>query len=75
MIPQSRDVRRDGPCHSAGAALIAALAAGTLALVGWLAAPAEAQAAASQCVACHTDAAKLKALTPPDPPATEEGEG
>jgi mono/diheme cytochrome c family protein len=29
----------------------------------------------SQCVSCHTDAAKLKALTPPDPPATEEGEG
>jgi hypothetical protein len=29
----------------------------------------------SQCVACHTDAAKLKALTPPDPPPTEEGEG
>jgi len=34
-----------------------------------------AESAASQCVACHTDAAKLKALTPPDPPATEEGEG
>jgi len=31
---------------------------------------------ASQCVTCHTDAAKLKALTPPDPPAAEEaGEG
>jgi len=29
----------------------------------------------SQCVACHTDAAKLKALTPPDPPAAETGEG
>lgn len=29
----------------------------------------------SECVACHTDAAKLKALTPPDPPPTEEGEG
>jgi hypothetical protein len=29
----------------------------------------------SQCVTCHTDAAKLKALTPPDPPSTEEGEG
>jgi hypothetical protein len=29
----------------------------------------------SQCVACHTDAAKLKALTPPDPEPTEEGEG
>jgi mono/diheme cytochrome c family protein len=34
-----------------------------------------AESAASQCVACHTDAAKLKALTPPDPAATEEGEG
>jgi mono/diheme cytochrome c family protein len=29
----------------------------------------------SQCVACHTDPAKLKALTPPDPPPSEEGEG
>jgi hypothetical protein len=29
----------------------------------------------SQCVVCHTDAAKLKALTPPDPPAAETGEG
>ena len=75
MGPQSRDVKHDGSCHSAGAALIAALAAGALALAGCLAAPAEAQAAASQCVACHTDAAKLKALTPPDPPAAEEGEG
>jgi mono/diheme cytochrome c family protein len=34
-----------------------------------------ADAAPSQCVACHTDAAKLKPLTPPDPPSTEEGEG
>lgn len=30
---------------------------------------------ANQCVACHTDAAKLRALTPPDPPTAEEGEG
>jgi len=29
----------------------------------------------SQCMSCHTEAAKLKALTPPDPPPTEEGEG
>ena len=29
----------------------------------------------NQCVACHTDGAKLKALTPPDPPLTEAGEG
>ena len=28
-----------------------------------------------QCVACHTDASKLKALTPPDSPLSEEGEG
>jgi hypothetical protein len=33
------------------------------------------QGASDQCVACHTDAAKLKALTPPDPPPSEEGEG
>ena len=33
------------------------------------------ESAVSQCVACHTDAAKLKALTPPDPPPSEEGEG
>jgi mono/diheme cytochrome c family protein len=32
-------------------------------------------AAANQCAACHTDAAKLKALTPPDPTPTEAGEG
>lgn len=31
--------------------------------------------APDQCVACHTDAAKLKALTPPDQPAAESGEG
>jgi hypothetical protein len=29
----------------------------------------------SQCVACHTNPAKLQALTPPDPPSEEEGEG
>jgi hypothetical protein len=27
------------------------------------------------CVACHTDAARLAALTAPDPPAEEQGEG
>jgi hypothetical protein len=32
-------------------------------------------ASPSQCVACHTDPAKLKALTPADPPAAETGEG
>jgi hypothetical protein len=36
----------------------------------WAAGPGD-----SQCVTCHTDASKLKALTPPDPPPTEEGEG
>ncbi len=45
-----------------------------LALVG-AQPPDTAAAAASQCIACHTDAAKLKALTPPDPAPTEEGEG
>jgi hypothetical protein len=31
--------------------------------------------APSQCVTCHLDAAKLKPLTPPDPPPSEAGEG
>jgi hypothetical protein len=34
-----------------------------------------AAAPVDQCVACHTDVAKLRALTPPDPPPTEAGEG
>jgi hypothetical protein len=29
----------------------------------------------SQCVACHMDRARLKALTPPDPEPSETGEG
>lgn len=38
--------------------------------------PATAQAqATTQCVACHSDAGRLQALTPPDPPSAEEGEG
>jgi len=43
----------------------------------WLAFTPETAAAApgTQCVACHTDPARLQALTPPDPPAEEEGEG
>ena len=41
----------------------------------WPAGLAAADQVASQCVVCHTDAAKLKALTPPDPPPSEEGEG
>ena len=48
--------------------------AGTLVIAAIWSPEADA-AAASQCVSCHTDATKLKALTPPDPPSTEEGEG
>lgn len=56
----------------AGATMLAL----TYALI--VAGPLSAEAATSgtsQCVVCHTDAAKLKALTPPDPPPSEEGEG
>lgn len=61
--------------HRAGViCLVALLAAGTLLLLAPPMPPAE-SAPDSQCVACHTDAAKLKALTPPDPPHEEEGEG
>jgi mono/diheme cytochrome c family protein len=55
-------------------------AAATL-LLGWMlflagSLPVEgAEPGASQCVLCHTDAAKLKAMTPADPPPSEEGEG
>jgi hypothetical protein len=53
--------------------LVAALLAlGVIVGAGSLGAAA---APTSQCVTCHTDAAKLKALTPPDPPSEEEGEG
>jgi hypothetical protein len=54
------------------------LLAAVLLLFGVLVGTSALEAAAaqtSQCVACHTDAAKLKALTPPDPPSEEEGEG
>jgi hypothetical protein len=47
-----------------GAALIMALLCCTAAA-----------AADSQCVACHMDRARLKALTPPDPEPSETGEG
>ena len=50
--------------------LLGAFAAGMLLRPGMTRAQ-----AASQCVACHTDAGKLQALTPPDPPSAEEGEG
>lgn len=56
-----------------GVVFILALAS-ALVLGGIVSTPA-ADSAPSQCVACHTDAAKLKLLTPPDPPPTEEGEG
>jgi hypothetical protein len=36
---------------------------------------AAAPAAPDGCAVCHTDAGKLKALTPPDPPSAETGEG
>jgi len=55
-----------------------ASALGLILVVWLLAAPATETGAADpggQCQACHTDAAKLKALTPPDPPSEEEGEG
>ena len=57
------------------------LGAAVLILACWfaVAAPAAwgaaAPAAPDGCVACHTDAAKLKALTPPDSPSAETGEG
>jgi len=35
----------------------------------------EAADARNQCVTCHLDAAKLKQLTPADPPPSEAGEG
>jgi hypothetical protein len=55
-----------------------ALTMGLLLLTWLLAAPGTETGAAdpgNQCQICHTDAAKLKALTPPDPPSEEEGEG
>jgi hypothetical protein len=48
--------------------------ASALVLVGIGSTPA-ADSASSQCAVCHTDAAKLKSLTPADPPSAEEGEG
>jgi mono/diheme cytochrome c family protein len=55
-------------------AIAGVLAMAWLLLVGAQPAGA-AETVTSQCVVCHTDTAKLKALTPPDPPSTEEGEG
>ena len=50
-----------------------ALVAGIL--VAGLLSGATAQGPSSSCVTCHTDAARLKALTPADPPSAEAGEG
>lgn len=51
------------------------LALASALVLGGIGSTPAADSAPSQCVACHTDAAKLKLLTPPDPPPTEEGEG
>jgi hypothetical protein len=52
------------------------LVAVTMLVLGAPALPGAAAAdAPSQCVTCHLDAAKLKLLTPPDPPPSEAGEG
>ena len=52
-----------------------AVVAASLVLGGALSASAAQDGGGSSCVACHTDAARLKALTPPDPPPAETGEG
>ena len=73
MMQPSRILLPEGLWPPLSPALLLALA-----LVVPLVCPAGLAAAdqvASQCVVCHTDAAKLKALTPPDPPPSEEGEG
>jgi len=71
-LPHSRILSRFArPCGAAACTFALAwtfILAGAQPLSG-------AESVLSQCVACHTDAAKLKALTPPDPPPTEEGEG
>lgn len=59
-------------------AIAVGLLAGTFLLLGLALLPPPAAGAAavgSQCVTCHTDPARLQALTPPDPPSAEEGEG
>ena len=62
----------NGPWHDR--LVWASLAAAVLLLVG-PPTSAAAQGSADSCVGCHTDAGKLKALTPPDPPPAETGEG
>ena len=52
-----------------GAGLLLAL------FYGAAASPLAAAAADNQCIACHADVKKLKALTPPDPEPSEAGEG
>ena len=69
--------RDDSPCrptqrHAAVAVFVVLVSLLLLSMAGQMSA---AQSGISECIACHTDATKLKALTPPDPPPSEEGEG
>jgi hypothetical protein len=71
IFPYGSGIRRT---QRIGVIALALMVVGLLA-VAWGDAAWAAGPGTSGCVACHTDAAKLKALTPPDPPPTEEGEG
>jgi len=55
--------------------VVLVLALASALVLGGIGSTPAADSVPSQCIACHTDAAKLKPLTPPDPPPTEEGEG
>jgi hypothetical protein len=71
-------MRRSQGGQADGRGLGVALAVSLILMAWLLMAPAPETGAADpggQCQACHTDATKLKALTPPDPPSEEEGEG
>jgi nitrate/TMAO reductase-like tetraheme cytochrome c subunit len=57
------------------AVIILILVVAGILVAGGIGSTGAADSASSQCVACHTDAAKLKPLTPADPPSAEEGEG
>jgi hypothetical protein len=71
IFPYGSGIRRTQRIRVIALALVVGgLLALACAHAAWAAAP-----GTSGCVACHTDAAKLKALAPPDPPPTEEGEG
>jgi hypothetical protein len=65
------------PVGAVGLGEVPLLGAGLLLVVlcGTAASPLAAASADNQCIACHTDVVKLKALTPPDPEPTEAGEG